>query len=145
MKTIVRLDPFQELRRISQLWEEPSLAANTTQLIPLDVFDDSENFFVRASVPGIEPSELEVTIEKDILTLRGEHKTVNTAENTKFYRQEVSYGAFTRSIWLPDTVDTEQAVATHENGVVTVRFPHREEVKPKALTIQVKTSETGNN
>lgn len=144
MKTVVRFDPFNELRRFSQLWDETQTAPQS-QLIPVDLFDDGDNFFVRASVPGIAPDALEVTIEKDVLTLRGEHATTTTVEGTKFYRQEVGYGMFTRSVRLPDTIDSEHAVATHENGVVTVRFPHRDEVKPRALTIQVKTSEPNNN
>ena len=140
MNTIVRLDPFNEIRRLASLFEDtiPEVNQNATRLMPIDVFEDGGAFVVRASVPGIRPEELEVMVEKDILTLRGEHRTETKKEEAKVYRQEVSYGAFSRSIRLPENVDVKKAEATHEHGLVSIRFPFLAEVKPKALTIPVK-------
>ena len=140
MNTIVRLDPLNEFRRLANMFEDwvPELTSNTPKLMPIDLFEDKGCFVVRASVPGIKPEELEIKVEKDILTLRGEHRNETKVEDSKFYRQEVTYGAFSRSIRLPDSVDVNKAEATNEHGLVTVRFPMREEVKPKALTIPVK-------
>ena len=140
MNTIVRLDPFNEFRRLASLFEEgaPNVNLTSPRLMPIDVFEDNGTFVVRASVPGIRPDELEVVVEKDILTLRGEHRNEIKKEDSKFYRQEVNYGAFSRSIRLPETVNVKKAEAMHEDGVVTVRFPFMEEVKPKALTIPVR-------
>lgn len=141
MKTIVRMDPFAELRRVAQLmdnsWLTPTEAPSNHSLLPLDVVEEPTEFVIRASVPGIKPEELSVTVEEGVLTLRGEHREQIVTEEAKVYRRELTYGSFTRSIRLPENVQLEKASATHEHGVLTLRLPKMEEPKPTAFTIPV--------
>ncbi len=137
MKTIVRLDPFSDFRRLSSLLEGPR-ATEAPALLPLDVIETEGELVVRASIPGIRPDELQISVEENVLTLRGEHRAITHGGDAKVYRQELRYGAFTRSLRLPDTVNTEAAEATHEHGIVTVTFPYLAEVKPKSITIPLR-------
>ncbi len=92
---------------------------------------------VRASVPGIKPEDLQITVEDHVLTLRGEHRSEHVTEDAKIYRQEVAVGSFARSIRLPETVNPDQAQAVHENGLVTIRIPKVEEAKPRTIQVPV--------
>lgn len=143
MKTIVRMDPLSELawfaenlnRPFGQIWNKSEA---TDAIMPLDVYDEEHHFVIKASVPGIKPEELSVSVEDGVLSLRGEHRAEKVSENAKLYRREVSYGTFARSIRLPENVDIEKVDAVHENGIITVRIPKIEEPKPKAIEIPVR-------
>jgi HSP20 family protein len=107
--------------------------------IPLDVIEDEGKVTIKAAVPGINPDELEVSIENNILTIKGEHKSEEVSETAKVFRRENSYGAFSRSIRLSPQLNQEAVNATFKNGFVTITIPKVEEEKPKSLRIPIST------
>ena len=113
--------------------------SNSLLSIPLDVIEDNGLVTIKALVPGINPDELEVSIENNILTIRGEHKTEEISESAKVFRRENTYGAFSRSIRLSPQLNQEAVSATFKNGFVTITIQKVEEEKPKSLRIPIST------
>ena len=109
--------------------------------VAIDVYQDSESLRVRASVPGVKPDDLEVTVTDDILTIKGERKVAREVKEEEYLHREHRFGAFRRTVSLPDGLDTGKAESSYENGILTVTIPKTEERKPKALKIDVKSSE----
>lgn len=143
MKTLVRVNPMSEFRAMDEMFERlfgriPLSAPNATTL-PIDVYEQEGKFIVKASVPGIDPQDLDVQIEDNVLTIRGEVKHEYESEDVKVYRREVSYGSFARSIRLPDSLNLEAVDAEFNHGFVTISIPRVEEVKPKALKVNVRS------
>jgi HSP20 family protein len=110
--------------------------------LPLDIFERSGNLMVRASVPGIDPKELEIQIENNVLTIRGEAHQEAETNDEKVYRREVSYGSFSRSVRLPEGLNLDGVDAEFKNGLVTITLPRVPEEKPKSLKVAVRTAET---
>lgn len=143
---IRRWDPFIELRRMQEnmdhLWRgfsQPTSGGNEMEgwAIPLDVRQDGDNIIVHASVPGVDPSNLNVTIENDVLTIRG--NTAGESENREgnYLMRERHTGSFHRSLRLPDTLDVEKAQSNYDQGVLTVSFPKLEAKQARQLSINV--------
>ena len=107
--------------------------------IPLDVIEDEGTVTIKAAVPGINPEELEVSIENNVLTIKGEHKTEEVSETAKVFRRENSYGSYSRSIRLSPQLNQEAVSAAFKNGFVTITIPKVEEEKPKSLRIPIST------
>jgi HSP20 family protein len=105
--------------------------------LPLDVYERDNTLFIRAAVPGIKPEDLNVSIEENILTITGEMNEEIT-EQDKVYRREYRYGKFSRSLTLPENIDTNGIEANFDNGFVKISLPKVEPVKPQALKIPVK-------
>jgi len=104
--------------------------------LPIDVYTTDEEVVILASVPGIAPDNVDITIEGDTLTIKGEISA--PLENVDYVAQERPYGTFQRSLRLNIPVDADRADATFERGVLKLIIPKREEIKPR--TIKVKTS-----
>lgn len=143
MKTVVRVNPGSEFRAIDEVFERlfgrTPISSPAATTIPIDIFEREGNFVVRASVPGISPENLDVQVEDNVLTIRGEIKHEYANEDVKVYRREVSYGVFARSLRLPENLNIEAIDAGFSNGLVTISIPRAEEVKPKALKVNVRT------
>lgn len=143
MKTVLRVNPGSELRTMDEMFERlfgrTPIASPTATSLPIDIFEREGKFIVRASVPGIAPENLDVQVEDNVLTIRGEVKHEYESEDVKVYRREVSFGAFARSIRLPENLNIEAVDAEFSNGFVTISIPRVEEVKPKALKVNVRT------
>jgi len=92
---------------------------------------------IKAELPDMTREEIEVTVENDALTLRGERKLPGNVKEEQFRRIERRYGAFTRSFTLPNTVDASKISAEYKNGVLTVKLPFREEAKPRSINVEV--------
>lgn len=152
-RTIINMDPATELRRMSEVfdrlwgWNQP--AERTTSLtLPLDIYEQNGMFTIKAAVPGVRPDEVDISIEDNVLTIRGEHKHEQETEDTKVYRREYSYGSFTRSVRLPEDLQVDQVSAEFRDGFVYVTMPKVEAPKPKTLKVPVKSAtplESGNN
>lgn len=127
-------DLFNRLVGGSPVSQQPNLLS-----IPLDVIEDEGKVTIKAAVAGINPDELEITIENNVLTIKGEHKTEEVSENAKVFRRENTYGSFSRSIRLSPQLNQEGVSANFKNGFVTITIPKVEEEKPKALRIPVQT------
>lgn len=104
----------------------------------LDVSETKDAIIVKAEVPGIDPSKIEVTLEEGLLTIKGEKTEEKEAKDEQVYRRERVYGAFARAVRLPTTVDANKVDATFKNGVLTVTLPKTPAAKGK--TIQVKAA-----
>lgn len=148
--SIVRWDPFRDLVSLRQamdrLFEEsfvhPSRIVGLWgdgMGVPLDVYHTPEALVVKASLPGVKPEEVEITVTGDSLTIKGEVKAEEETKREDYYCQERRYGSFSRSVRLPEGLRTEKAEATFEHGVLTLTIPKAEEVKPR--TIKVKALE----
>ncbi|MEP9410062.1 MAG: Hsp20/alpha crystallin family protein [Candidatus Brocadia sp.] len=103
---------------------------------PIIVSKNKDNVFVRAEIPGINISDLDVQVVDDVLTIRGERKPVVAAAKITYLRRERNYGTFARSIMLPEKVDVEKVTASYKNGVLMVRLPKAAEAKPKQVIIK---------
>ena len=150
--TIVRYDPFRDLRTLQ---EEVNrlFSTNLTRAFgdegigrgawapSVDIYENKDHIVLEAELPGMKQEDFDLSIENNVITLRGERKFEKTDETDNYHRVERSYGAFTRSFTLPQTVSAEGATAEYNNGVLRVTLPKREETK--ARRIQVTGSETG--
>jgi HSP20 family protein len=105
-------------------------------MLPVDVYSTPNELVIQASVPGMDPEDLEITIEGDAVTIRGERKA--PLENVEYYVQERRYGPFARVISLNVPVQADAADAVFEKGVLTLTIPKAQEVRPKIITVKSK-------
>lgn len=124
MTTISRWDPFAEMNRLhDQLF---SRAPREDAFRPaVDIHEDDEAFSVDVEVPGMSPDDIRVDVEKNLLTVSGERQLAREDKREGYRRVERSYGSFTRTFTLPDTVDAEAIEASTTNGVLTLRLPKK--------------------
>lgn len=94
--------------------------------VPMDVYERADAFYIRAALPGVQEEDVELSIEKDVVTLKGNIRNDYQGEGTKVYLLETPYGSFTRSVRLPEGCDATAAEARFERGVLTVRVPKAE-------------------
>ena len=148
-----RWEPFGEFRRMNQnmdrLWRGfynngdtapdisgvPDTSGVKEWAIPLDVVEEGDNVLVHASLPGVEPEDIDVTVENDVLTIKGHSKAEQEQQGSNFLRRERRSGSFSRSLRLPDTLDAENARPNYDNGVLTVTLPKIEAKKAKKFTV----------
>lgn len=142
---LTRWDPFQEMlnlrRTVDRLfdntspdrpWLQPSFSG-----IALDVVENENEFIVKASIPGINPDDLDVSYTDDTLTIKGEIKSDNEVNEKQYHLRERRYGSFSRSLSLPMRVKGDSIEASYQNGVLSLRLPKAEEVKPRRIAIKV--------
>ncbi len=110
----------------------PELAANTAGRFAVDLFEDKDNTYVRAELPGVDRKDINVEVVDDFLTISGSRKTFAADGKTG---EAVE---FSRSITIPEAVQADKIAAAYENGVLTVTLPKREEAKPRKVTVEVK-------
>ena len=104
----------------------------------MDIYEtDAHDVIIKAELPDMTREDIEVTVENNTLTLRGERKMPADVKEEQFRRVERAYGAFTRSFTLPNTVDASKVSAEYKNGVLTVKLPFREEAKPRTINVEV--------
>jgi HSP20 family protein len=108
--------------------------------VPVDMYETDNDVVIKASLPGMQSDDVDITITGDSLTIKGEHKDEKEVKREHYYRQERLYGSFSRTLHLPSHLKTDAAEATFENGVLTLTIPKVEEVRPK--TIKIKAGET---
>lgn len=147
MATLMRWDPFRELTAMrdvmDRLIEEPFFEAPrlwTRQVedftLALDVMEDDDAYTVKASVPGIDPNDIEITLTDNVLTIKGESKEEKDVEEKNYRIHERRFGTFSRSVSLPVPVESDKVDATYENGVLTLHLPKSEAVKPKKISVK---------
>ena len=103
----------------------------------VDIYEKDGNIVLKAELPGIDTKDVDVSVENNILTLRGERRFDQEVQRENYQRVERSYGAFTRSFTLPTVVDTEKIKAEFKDGVLRMTLPKKEEAKPKQISINV--------
>ena len=114
--------------------EEGSLTAWAPAV---DIYETEHELVVKADLPDIDPKDLDIRVENNILTIRGERKFEKQVNEDKYLRVERSYGSFARSFTLANTVNAEAIKADYQNGVLTLTIPKREEAKPKQIKVNV--------
>lgn len=126
--TITRFDPFREF----------AVLPRGRWIPPVDIFETpGHDLVIKVELPDVNREDVEVTVENNVLTLRGEKKLPADVKEEQFRRVEREYGPFSRSFTLPNTVDASKVSAEFKNGVLTVRLPFREEAKPRTITVEV--------
>ena len=147
--TISRFDPFrgesslqQHLNRlVREAFDRSSEEGNLTAWAPsVDIYETEHELVVKGDLPDIKPEELDIRVENNILTIRGERKFEKKVDEGNYLRVERSYGTFSRSFALANTVNTEAIKADYRNGVLTLSIPKREEAKPKQIKVNVETT-----
>ena len=144
--TIVRYDPFRDLRtlqeEVNRLFSNnlgPSFGeegiARGAWNPNVDIYENKDQIVLEAELPGMNREDFDLTIENSVITLRGERHFEKKDETDNYHRVERSYGAFTRSFTLPQTVSGEEAQAEYNNGVLRVTLPKREEAKSRRIEI----------
>jgi len=109
---------------------------------PVDVYEDEHNITLKIDVPGIDEKDIDVSIENNTLTVRGERTIEKEEKEENFQRVERQYGSFTRSFTLPNSVDPEQVSADYNKGVLKVRIAKKAEAKPKQIKVNVDGEKT---
>ena len=104
----------------------------------LDLYEDKDNFVLKAELPGMKKEEIDISLHEGVLTLSGERKEERKEEGADTYRSERYYGRFHRTIALPSAVNGEKVSASYKDGILTVTLPKTEEAKPKQIPINVK-------
>jgi HSP20 family protein len=149
---IVRYDPFRDLR---SLQDEVNrlFSTNLTRSFgdegiargawnpSVDIFENKDQIVLEAELPGMNREDFELTIEHNVITLRGERRFEKKDESDNYHRVERSYGSFTRSFTLPQSVTADNASAEYRNGVLRVTLPKREEIKARRIEIQGESGE----
>jgi HSP20 family protein len=144
--SIVRYDPFRDLRTLQ---EEVNrlFSTNLTRGFgeegigrgawnpSVDIYENKDQIVLEAELPGMKREEFELSVENNVITLRGERRFEKKDDTDNYHRVERSYGAFTRSFTLPITVSAEGATAEYSNGVLRVTLPKREEAKSRRIEI----------
>ena len=146
MSSITRFDTFQGLsglqEQVNRLFDTsfPGRSDNsalTTWAPAVDIYETENELVVKADLPDINEKDLDVRIENNTLTIRGERKFEKKVTEDNYLRVERTYGSFSRSFSLPNTVNSEAIKADYKNGVLTVELPKRAESKPKQVKINV--------
>ena len=104
---------------------------------PVDIYEHEGSLVLKAELPGIDPKDVDVKVENNVLTLQGERKFDSEVKREQYHRVERAYGRFTRSFTLPNVVDTANIKAEFKDGLLRVVMPKREEAKPKQISISV--------
>jgi HSP20 family protein len=150
---IVRWEPFRDLaglqERMNRLFEdslrtrgtgtgqEDDWALGGSWAPPVDIYEQEGNIVLKAEIPGIDPKDVELRVENNVLTVKGHRKLEEEVKRDDYHRIERAYGVFTRSFTLPTTVDAENIKADYKDGLLKVVLPKREEAKPKQISITV--------
>lgn len=147
MLTITRRDPFRGLaalhEQLNRLFDDPFFriqpndSALTAWSPAVDIYETENELTLKADLPGLQEKDLDVRVENNMLTIRGERKWEKNVSEDNYLRVERSYGSFSRSFSLPSTVNTDAIRAEYKNGVLEVHMPKREESKPRQVKVTV--------
>jgi HSP20 family protein len=152
MATIARLEPFRGISTLqdqfNRLFNESfrnsgEESALTTWAPAVDIYETPNELVVKADLPDVNEKNIDVRVENNLLTIRGERKFEKSVSEENFLRVERTYGAFSRSFSLPNTLNAEAIGAEYRNGVLTVTLPKREESKPRQVKVTVNAANTG--
>ena len=131
---LMRTDPFRELDRLSQqlfgqngTWSRPAV-------MPMDAYRDGEQFVVHFDLPGVDPSSVELNVERNVLTVKAE-RVPHYGDDVELQVAERPRGVFSRQLFLGDTLDADHVEASYDTGVLTLRIPIAEKAKPRKIEI----------
>ena len=148
---VTRWDPFRELsslqNRVNSLFQDYGRSGQdeltTGSFVPaVDVYEDEHKVTLKLEIPGVNQEDVDVQLENNTLTVRGERKFEKEEKEENFHRIERRYGSFVRSFTLPNTIDTENVQASYENGVLKIELSKRAEAKPKQIKVNITGGKT---
>jgi HSP20 family protein len=132
------LEPFEEMDKMLADFA-PIMPHRQGGYVPaIDMYEDNDNVIVETQLAGIDPDKVNISIENDVLTIRGESEKKSEVEEKNYYKKEIRRGSFYRSIQLPTHVSGDKAKAIAEDGVLKITVPKSEEAKPKTIKIETK-------
>ena len=147
--TLVRFDPFRELStmqdRINRIFGDAytrryddDLTQRGEWFPPVDIYENgNDEIVLKAELPGLQREDIELRVENNTLTLRGERKRESDIKQEQYHRVERSYGAFSRSFSLPSRIDTENVRAEFKEGVLSIKLPVKAEAKPRQIEVAI--------
>jgi len=149
MSQLTRWEPFRDLvslrEAMDRLFEESVVRPRSGELSPrmvgtlaIDMWETDDDIVVKTAVPGVNPEDIDISVTGDTLTIKGETKTEEETEEGNYVCREMRYGSFSRSITVPMPVESEKAEAEFEDGMLTLKLPKAEEVKPKSIKVKSK-------
>lgn len=142
---LTRFDPFREMNQLRRAMDrvfDDTLERRYTEFdqnvsaLALDVLENDDAYLVKATIPGIDPDDLDITYNNETLTIQGEMKHEEEKDGERYHLQERFYGKFYRQVRLPSAVNANAIQANYEHGVLTLTLPKSEEVKPKKISVQ---------
>jgi HSP20 family protein len=104
----------------------------------VDISEHDDEYLVKVELPGVNKEDVKITLESNILTIRGEKKQEKETKNENYHRVERNYGSFQRSFTLPTVVKSDKIDAVYKDGVLSISLPKAEEAKPKQIEVKVK-------
>jgi HSP20 family protein len=144
--TITRWDPFRDVvalqNRVNSLFRDANDGGDgpltTATFAPaVDIYEDAQKVVLKLEVPGIEEKDLDVRVENQTLTVKGERKFEKEEKEENFHRIERRYGSFYRAFTVPSTVDTQNVEATYNSGVLKLELKKKAEAQPKQIKVRV--------
>jgi HSP20 family protein len=149
MNSVIRWESFRSVNSLQEQFSRlfdtsfPGRSSEsdlTTWAPAVDIQETENELMLKADLPGIEEKDIDVRIENNTLTIRGDRKFEKQVNEDNYLRVERSYGSFSRSFSLPNTINTEAINAEYKNGVLTVQMPKRAESKPKQVKVNVEAT-----
>jgi len=139
---LMRTDPFRDLDRLAERLFTGANVGNGGRPVamPMDAYRQGEEFVVQFDLPGVDPESIDLTVQRNELTVRAE-RTRPAQEGTELLIAERPYGSFTRQLFLGDNLDTDRLRADYESGVLVLRIPVAEQAKPRR--VQIGANDTG--
>src|SRR2546430_4930828 len=148
MRTIARWEPFRGVitlqgqinRLFNDAFERTGEESNLSAWAPaVDIYETEHELVVKADLPDVDPQDLDIGVENNILTIRGERKFEKKVNEENYLRVERAYGSFARSFTLANSANSDAIKADYQNGVLTLTIPKKEEAKPKQIKVNVAT------
>jgi HSP20 family protein len=129
-----------EIDRVFDRFRGGEFDTNATQswLPAVDISEQENSFVIKAELPGVDKKDVKITVQNDVLTIKGEKKQESEKKGENYHRTERSYGSFQRSFTLPATIASEKIDASYDNGVLILNLPKLEEAKPKEIEVKLK-------
>jgi HSP20 family protein len=127
-------DPFVEFEKMLQDW--PGYTSGQSFVPAVDVYQDENNVYIEAPLPGIDIKDVSISVDNDILTIQGSREHKSEVDENNYYRKEVRYGSFHRSLALPASVSSDKAEAEYKDGILRVVIPKEEKTKAKKIAIK---------
>ena len=159
MNSLTRRDPFREMMSLrnemdrmfndaflGRMWDWPQTMGGVDMAV--DVSENENEFVVKAALPGIDPNDLDITFANNTLTVKGEVKQDEETKDEQYHLRERRYGSFSRSVTLPAEVQGDKIEANYDKGILTLRLPKAEEVRPKRIAVKAehpRVIESGSN
>lgn len=144
--SMIRWEPFDEMmsmrESMERLFEDffsrrPRTAGPLVWQPAVEISETDQDLLVKAELPGIDPKNVEVNVTGDTLTIKGEAKAEQENKGRNFYRRELRYGMFQRAIALPTEVKSDETTATFRHGILEIRIPKSERVRPKSVKVSI--------